>query len=288
MKVILVHDSHLTQVIHDLNKFRDSTTKVNNLIKRNKKRLEKHREKMDKILEEFMKSRAAIGKAYDDHYTEVVRKAKKAGVKHVLTEGRKEVVYDIMRRSLFASDDSMWKKNTLHQLTENIGTNRVTSLEEWEEMRTALAFLDNYEEGHERFIAARSPRDLFGGAFQYIKAAYQISKERKKADKSMAKKFIEYVKEGDKGPFLVHMGSDHVKGFRKVIEEKLPNIKVEEISAPKNVEKYLKEVEKQRVSMETLQQFAKIRVDRLEKKRKAKKPVRKGKMKKRTRDEWGF
>jgi hypothetical protein len=64
-------------------------------------------------------------------------------------------------------------------------------------------------------------------------AARDVTRERNKADKKMARAFVERVGElGGNGSFVAVMGEHHVPAFRKAVLKALPGMRVEEMQAP--------------------------------------------------------
>ncbi len=281
VKVILVHDVHLNHVITYMDWFRDSVKKTNELIKQNPKRLEEHREALDDVIKDFRKKRKLIIKAYENHCKEVINKAKKAKANQILTETNHADVYFLLRMGEATKGDSMWKRDTIHQLKKKLGIDDFASLEPLDVAMGSNALLHKTTKERKNLLKASTKREGWAHNIKYAYLSFMLSKKRLKSDKKMAESFIDYVEDED-GPFVVQMGAAHVKGFKKFVKKALPDIQIEEVAPPEKVRENVRDINILQARVENVYRNGKDVVRRL--KRKAKKPVSKKKLKKRARD----
>jgi len=277
MDIILVRDRHWSNIQHHLKRFRAASADALAALKKHPEELAAIRRDFDAEMQGFAEARKSMERRFAAHRQRVFDAARELGVKRVYSEGRKDVVENIIGNRPGRgpeSADTLILQMYLHRNLNAPEKTPVVPLEGFISTKKADLLRDS---GHWIFfkdLEGAFPKQVKGFTDKVFNGLNTLKeKERDKADNKMAEKFAKAVA-GKSGACLVIMGEGHADPFKKRVGELLPGAKFHEYSAPE-IENEMRFIFKQYERMSRIRKDAQLDSKLLGKPKARGKPARK-------------
>jgi len=245
MDIILVRDVHWSNISHDLRRFRAASAEALAALKKHPAELAEIRRDFDAEMQGFAKARKSMERHFIAHRQRVFDAARGLGVKRVYSEGRKDVVENIIGNRPGrgpGSADNLILQAYLHH---NLNAPKKTPVVPLEGFVGTLKSLKSFVGTLKSDLTRDTSNWIYRKELEGVipkrmlpltdKAFYKLSDmtrdTRREADTPMAEKFAKAVA-GRSGACLVVIGADHADPFKKRVGELLPGAKFHEYSAP--------------------------------------------------------